>query len=117
MLFDARAFPPAPGGGGGGDAIGEEAVDDAGQEISQVLGIVGNWNDLVPMRRIGDEGVDTLVGVDKPGNDPEAKPLLGEGVEHPIDRAERISAAGASGHDENIRLRSIWLGKIRESAA
>jgi hypothetical protein len=117
MLFDARAFPPAPGGGGGSDPIGEEAVDDAGQEISQVLGIVGNWNDLVPMRRIGDEGVEALVGVDEPGNDPEAKLLLGEGVEHRIDRAERISAAGTSGQDENVRLRSIWLGKIREPAA
>jgi hypothetical protein len=61
------------------------------------------------MCRIGDEGVDAIVGVDEPGNDPEAKLLLGEGIENRIDRAKGISAAGTPGQEENVRLRSIWL--------
>src|SRR6516162_5160375 len=52
MLFDAGSFVPTPGCGGGGNAIGEEAVDDAGQKISQVLSIAGDGNDLVPMRLV-----------------------------------------------------------------
>jgi hypothetical protein len=76
MLFDARSFLPAPGRGGGSNAIGEEAVDDAGQKISQILSIVGDWNDLVPMRLVCNEGVDAVVGIHEPGNDPEAKRLL-----------------------------------------
>ena len=39
MLFDARSFVAAPGCGGGSNAIGEKAVDDAGEEVSQVLSI------------------------------------------------------------------------------
>jgi len=42
MLFDTRSFVAAPSRGGGNDAIGEEAVDDAGQEILQVLDIAGD---------------------------------------------------------------------------
>src|SRR6516164_3388111 len=87
MLFDAGSFVPTPGCGGGANAIGKEAVDDAGQEISQVLSIAGDGNDLVPMRLVCNEGVDALVGIDETGNDPEAKPLLRERIEHLLDSA------------------------------
>src|SRR6266545_6848995 len=97
MLFDARSFMAAPGCGGGSNAIGEEAVDDAGQEISQILGIAGDGNDLVPVSLICNEGVDAVVGIHEPGNDPEAKLLLREGLEHLLDCVERVSAAGAPG--------------------
>src|ERR1700751_449310 len=107
MLFDTRSFLPAPGRGGRSDAIGEEAVDDAGQEVSQVLSIVGAWNDLVPMRLVCNEGVDAAVGIHEAGNDPEAKLLLRESVEHLLDRVERVSAARTSRQDQNIRLGSI----------
>src|SRR5262249_14533228 len=109
MLFDTRSLLPAPGCGGGGNAIGEEAVDDAGQEISQVLSIVGDWNDLILMSLVCNEGVDAVVGIDEPRNDPEAELLLRESVEHLLDRVERVSAASASRQDQNIRLGSIWL--------
>jgi hypothetical protein len=85
----------------------EEAVDDAGQKISQVLSIVGDRNDLVPMRLVCNEGVDAVVGIDEPGNDAEAKLLLRESVEHLLDRVERVSAARTSRQDQNIRLGSI----------
>src|SRR5215471_21483201 len=101
MLFDARAFLPAPGRGGGANAIGKEAVDDAGQEISQVLSIAGDGNDLVPVRLICNEGVDAVVGIHEPGNDPEAKLFSRERLEHLLDCVERISAAAASGQDQN----------------
>src|SRR5262245_61795100 len=107
MLFDTRAFLPPPGGGGGSNAVGEEAVDDAGQEISQVLSIVGDWNDLVPMRLVCNEGVDAVIGIHEPGNDREAKLLLSEGVEHLLDGVERVSAARPSRQDQNIRLGAI----------
>src|SRR6516225_1258349 len=81
MLFDAGSCVPTPGCGGGGNAIGEEAVDDAGQKISQVLSIAGDGNDLVPMRLVCNEGIDAVVGIYEPGNNPEAKLLLCEGVE------------------------------------
>src|SRR5262249_547131 len=96
MLFDARSLLPAPGRGGGSKAVGEGAVDDGGQEVSEVLSIVGDWNDLVPMRLICNEGVDAVVGIDEPSNDPEAKLLLRESVEHLLDRVERVSAARSS---------------------
>jgi hypothetical protein len=73
MLFDARSFVAAPSRGGGNDAIGEEAVDDAGQEILQVLDIAGDGDDLVPVSLICNEGIDAVVGIHEPGNDPEAK--------------------------------------------
>src|SRR6516162_2829377 len=107
MLFDAGSFVPTPGCGGGGNAIGEEAVDDAGQKISQVLSIAGDGNDLVPVRLVCNEGVDAVVGIHEPGNDPEAKLLLSEGVEHLLDCMERVSAARPSRQDQNIGLGSI----------
>src|SRR6516162_9568689 len=66
MLFDARSFVSAPGCGGSSNAIGEEAVDDAGQKISQVLSIAGDGNDLVPVRLVCNEGVDAVVGIHAP---------------------------------------------------
>src|SRR5262249_40982612 len=97
MLFDARSFVPAPGCGGGGNAIGEEAVDDAGQEISQVLSIAGGGNDLVPVRLVRNEGIDAVVGIHEPGNDAEAKLFSRERLEHLLDCVERVSAAAAPG--------------------
>src|SRR5262244_1129742 len=104
MLFDARSFVSAPGCGGGGNAIGEEVVDDAGQKISQVLSIAGDGNDLVPVSLICNEGIHAVVGIHEPGNDPEAKLLLSEGVEHLLDCMERVSAARTSRQDQNIGL-------------
>src|SRR5262245_18556599 len=117
MLFDARALLPAPGGGGGSDAIGKEAVDDAGQKISQVLRAGGYRKDLVLVSWIRNKGVDALVSMDEPGNNPQPKLLLRERVEHFFDRAERIAAAGAPRQDQDIRLRSIGLREIRIDAA
>src|SRR5262249_56242051 len=76
MLFDARSFVAAPGCGGGGNAIGEEAIDDAGQEISQGLSIVGDWNDLDLMSLVCNGSIDAGVRIPEPRTDPEAKPLL-----------------------------------------
>src|SRR5215468_11211546 len=97
MLFDARSFVSAPGCGGGGNAIGEEAVDDAGQKISQVLSIAGDGNDLVLVSVICNEGIHAVVGIHEPGNHPEAKLLSRERLEHLLDCVERVSAAGAPG--------------------
>src|SRR5215510_7747245 len=107
MLFDARSFVSAPGCGGSSNAIGEEAVDDAGQEISQVLSIAGDGNDLVPVSLVRNEGIHAVVGIHEPGNDSEAKLLLCEGVEHLLDCMERVSAARPSRQDQNVRLGSI----------
>src|SRR5262245_18404977 len=97
MLFDARAFIAAPGCRSCGNAIGEEAVDHPGQDVWQVLGIVGYGKDLIPVSRICNEGIDARVGINESGSDPQPKFLLPEDVEHLLDRAERISTAGASG--------------------
>ena len=70
---------------------------DAGQEILQVLSIVGDWNDLVPVSLICNEGIDAVVGIHEPGNHPEAKLLSRERLEHLLDCVERVSAAGAPG--------------------
>src|SRR5262245_48531044 len=70
MLFDARSFVSAPGCGGGGNAIGEEAVDDAGQKISQVLSIAGDGNDLVLVSVICNEGIHAVIGIHEAGNHP-----------------------------------------------
>jgi hypothetical protein len=43
------------------------------------------------MRLVCNEGVDAVVGIHEPRNDPEAKLLLSEGVEHLLDRMERVS--------------------------
>jgi len=56
---------------------------------------------------ICNEGIDAVVGIHEPGNDPEAKLFSRERLEHLLDCVERISAAAASGQDQNIRLRSI----------
>jgi hypothetical protein len=58
MLFDARAFIAAPSCRSCGNAIGEEAVDHAVQENSQVLGIVAYAKDLILVSRIRNEGID-----------------------------------------------------------
>src|SRR6266436_7828641 len=117
MLFDARSLIPAPGGSSSSDAIGEKPVDNAGQEISQVLVVSGHRKDLLPVSRICNEGIDALVGIDEPGNNPQPKLLLRQGVEHLLDCAERVSAAGAPGQDQDVRLRSIRLREIRIEAA
>src|SRR5262245_41242556 len=117
MLFDARALLPAPGGGSGSDAIGEEAVDDAGQKISQVLRAGRYRKDLVLVSWIRNKGVDALVSMDEPGNNPQPKLLLRERVEHFFDRAEKIAAASTPRQDQDIRLRSIGLREIRIDAA
>ena len=45
---------------------GEKAVDDAGEEVSQVLSIARDGNDLVPVSPICNEGVNAVVGIDEP---------------------------------------------------
>src|SRR5262249_37578107 len=84
-----------------------EAAMDAGPEILQGLSIVGDWNDLVPVSLICNEGIDAVVGIHEPGNDPEAKLFSRERLEHLLDCAERVSAARPSRQDQNIRLHSI----------
>jgi hypothetical protein len=102
MLLDARAFAPPPRCGGGADAISQEAVDDAGHEIREVLGIARNREDLLPVRVIRDEGIDARIGVDEAGNDPEPKLARRERVEHLRDGAERVAAAGAARQDQHV---------------
>ena len=60
MLLDACALMEAPSRGRCGDTIGEEAVNDAREEIPQVLRIALYGYDPVPVCRIRDEGVDAL---------------------------------------------------------
>ena len=69
MFFDARAGAAAPGGGGGGNTIGQKTVGRAGEKIAQILGVTADRNDLVAVRRIGDEIVDAVIGIDKAGDD------------------------------------------------
>src|SRR5262249_19184897 len=116
MFFDASSFLLAPGCGGGSNTIGEEAVDDAGQEISHILSIAGGGNDLVPMRLVCNEGVDAVIGIDESGNDPEAKLLLRESIEHLFDCAERNICCwrpwAGSGHPSRFDtvLRNTHIG-------
>src|SRR6516165_6909461 len=97
MLLDAGRFVMAPSRGGGRNPICEKAIDDAGQQIPQVLGIAGDGDDIVSMIWIGDEGVDAVIGIHEPGNDPETKLLLHERIEHLLNCIERVSAVAASG--------------------
>jgi hypothetical protein len=69
MLFDARADIAAPRRGGGGNTIGQKTVDRAGEKIAQILGVAADRNDLIAVRRIGDEIVDAVIGIDKAGDD------------------------------------------------
>jgi len=109
MLFDTRACAAAPRCGGGGNAIGQKAVDRTGEKISQIFGVAGDRNDPVAVSRIGNEIVDAAIGIDEAGDYAEAKFLFGKPVEHLRDGVKRIAAAGTSWQDQDVRLRSVGL--------
>ena len=93
------------------NAIGEKAVDHSVEQILQVVGVAGDGNDLVPIGRLGNEGVDARIGIRVTGNHPEPKSLLRKRVKHLLDRPERVPPAGALGHDQNIGLGPIKVSK------
>jgi hypothetical protein len=117
MLFDVRALIAAPCRGRCRDLIGQKAVDYAGQEIAQVLGVGRGDDDLFLVRVIGDEGVDLAVGIDEAGADPEPELLRLEGREHLVDGPERIAAAGPPRQDQDVGLGPVRLGEIDLTAA
>jgi hypothetical protein len=117
VLFDERTGVAPPRRRHCHDAIGDKAVNDPVLKIAQVLHFALDRKNPVSVCRIGDEGVHALVGIDEAGNDPELKLSLGEGVEHLLDCAERVSAAGTSRQNQNIGLRPIRLGEIGITAA
>ena len=99
------------------NAVGEKAVDHSVEQILQVVGVAGDGNDLVPVGRLDNEGVDARISIRVTGNHPEPKSLLRKRVEHLLDRPERVPSAGALGQDQNIGLGPIRFRNIRESAA
>ena len=109
MLLDESAFVATPRRRGRRDAVGKKAVDPAGEKIVQVLRIVGGSHDDVGVARIRDEGIDPVVGVDEPRDHTQSELLFREGVEHLLDRPERIAATRSRRQDQNVGLAAIRL--------
>src|SRR5215471_130489 len=101
MFFDESALAPAPRRGGGGNTVGKEAVDAAGQEILQVFGLVGRLDDVAAVGRVRNERVDPVIGIKEAGDDAEPKLLVREHVEHLLDGLERIAPARPPGKNQN----------------
>src|SRR4029079_3828702 len=117
VLLDACALMKAPSRGRRDDTVGKEAVNDAGEEVLQILGFTSCGYDEVLVGWIRDERVDATVGINEAGNDAEPELLFCERLEHLVYRRERVSSGRALGENQHVGFAAIWFRKVRKCAA
>jgi hypothetical protein len=95
MLLDRSALVQPPRRSRRRNAIGQIAVDDPGDEISKVVGVIAGRDDMILVGGIGNEAVDPIVGIDEACDDPQTEFLARKACKHLVDGAERVFGSGA----------------------
>ena len=79
------------------------------EQILQVVGVAGAGNDLVPVGRLGNKGVDARIGIRVTGNHPEPKFLPRETCRAFASIVLKGQRPPAPGQDQYVRFGSIRL--------